>query len=81
MTVRLVGVLLAAGRGERFGGGKLVVPLPGTGVAVGVAALRKLRAVLPDVIAVVRPGDDVLAGLLAAEGARVVRAERAGEGM
>ena len=81
VTARLVGVLLAAGRGERFGGGKLVAPLPGTGVAVGVAALRNLRAALPDVVAVVRPGDDVLAGVLAAEGARVVRAERAAEGM
>jgi molybdenum cofactor cytidylyltransferase len=81
VAAQLVGVLLAAGRGERFGGGKLVASLPGTGIALGVAALRNLRAALPAVVAVVRPEDDVLASALAAEGARVVRAERAAEGM
>lgn len=77
----LVGILLAAGRGERFGGAKLVAPLPGSGVPVGVAALRNLRAAVPDVIAVVRPHDDALAALFAIEGARVIRAARAHEGM
>ena len=84
MTGRIVGVLLAAGRGERFGGGKLLVPLPAgpqSGTAVGVAACRNLRAAIRDVVAVVRPGDATLAATLAAEGARVVVAERAGEGM
>lgn len=74
-------MLLAAGRGERFGGGKLLAPLPGSDAPVGVVALRNLRAALADVVAVVRPGDDALADRLAAEGARVVRAERAAEGM
>jgi molybdenum cofactor cytidylyltransferase len=77
----IVGILLAAGRGERFGGAKLLAPLPETGLPVGVAALRSLHAALPDVIAVVRPDDDALAALLEGEGARVIRAERADEGM
>lgn len=78
---RVVGLLLAAGRGARFGGDKLLAPLPGRGVPVGVAALRALRAALDDVVAVVRPGDDALAARLAADGAAVVRAARAAEGM
>ena len=77
----IAGVLLAAGSGERFGGAKLLATLPGTGEALGIVALRNLRAVLPEVVAVVRPGDDELAARFVAEGARVVRAERAAEGM
>jgi molybdenum cofactor cytidylyltransferase len=80
----LVGLLLAAGRGERFGGAKLLaeVPQPGGGtVCVGVASLRRLRAAIPQAIAVVRPHDDALARLFEREGAHVVVALRAGEGM
>lgn len=79
--MNIVGILLAAGRGERFGGAKLLAPLPDSGVPVGLAALRSLRGALPDVIAVVRPGDDALAAQLEGEGARVIRAARADEGM
>ena len=84
MTWRIVGVLLAAGRGERFGGDKLLVPLPAgphAGAAVGLAACRNLRAALDEVVAVVRTGDDALAAAFAREGAQVVVAERATEGM
>jgi molybdenum cofactor cytidylyltransferase len=84
--MRIVGVLLAAGSGTRFGGRKLLAPLPAAGgvaatVPLGVCAFRNLREALPDAIAVVRPGDDLLAGLLGAEGARVVLCARADEGM
>jgi molybdenum cofactor cytidylyltransferase len=81
---RIVGVLLAAGRGERFGGGKLVAPLragPNAGAAVGVAACRSLRAAVDEVVAVVRPGDRSVAASLSREGARVVVAPRADDGM
>ena len=84
MTGRIVGVLLAAGRGERFGGGKLLVPLPAgpnAGVALGVAACRNLRAAVGEVIAVVRPGAPSLAASLVREGARVVVAANADDGM
>jgi molybdenum cofactor cytidylyltransferase len=123
----VVGVLLAGGRGERFGGDKLLAPLPGcasTGselvlpgapgnagtsfdpgcagmgselvlpgapgnagtssdpiLPVGVAACRNLIAAVPDVIAVVRPGDAVLAAALSAAGARVIECPRADDGM
>lgn len=74
------GILLAGGAGVRFGGGKLLAPLA-DGTPVGVAACRTLASVLPSPIAVVRPGDHELARLLDAAGARVVRCERAHEGM
>jgi len=85
--VRLTGILLAAGRGARFGGAKLLAPIPtathgvGAGTAVGVASCLHLIAVVPAVVAVVRPGDSVLAELLRAAGARVVECARADEGM
>jgi molybdenum cofactor cytidylyltransferase len=85
--VRLFGILLAAGRSERFGRDKLVAPLPGpigdipAGTPIGVAACRHLAAALPEVLAVVRPGDATLAALLRDAGARVVECAEAAEGM
>ena len=79
-SVLPTGILLAAGASRRFGGDKLLAPLP-DGTPLGAASCRSLRLALPDVIAVVRPHDDVLAASLAAQGARVVRCERADEGM
>ena len=85
--MHLTGILLAAGRGARFGGAKLLAPIPaaahgvGAGTAVGVASCLHLLAVVPAVIAVVRPGDSMLAQLLRAAGARVVDCARADEGM
>ena len=87
---RIVGILLAAGRGERFGGDKLLAKArPGVsaagaqvaGESIGVAACRNLVAALPEVVAVVRPHDSRLAEALAATGARVVRCESAEDGM
>jgi molybdenum cofactor cytidylyltransferase len=81
------GILLAAGRGARFGGAKLLAPLPtashgvGAGTAVGVASCLHLIAVLPSVIVVVRPGDSMLADLMRAAGAQVIECARADEGM
>ena len=66
----IIGILLAAGSGSRFGGGKLLHPLA-DGTPIGVASLRNLRAALPEVLAVVRSGDDALRKLLEAEGGSV----------
>ncbi len=85
--MRLVGVLLAAGKGARFGGAKLLTPLPaashgvGAGTAIGVASCLHLLSALPRVVAVVRPGDSILASQLRAAGAQVVECARATEGM
>ncbi|BAV33723.1 molybdopterin-guanine dinucleotide biosynthesis protein MobA [Sulfuricaulis limicola] len=77
---RIVGVLLAAGSGTRFGGHKLLAPLP-DGTTVAVAAARHLIDALPDSVAVLRPGDETLAALLAAEGLRIVVNPNADAGM
>lgn len=80
MTSKIVGVLLAAGRGERFGGHKLLAPWR-DGTAVAVAAAQHLIDALPDSVAVLRPGDEILASLLAAEGLRIVVNPNADGGM
>lgn len=78
------GILLAAGRAERFGAAKLLVPIatgPHAGLPVGIAAYRNLRSALADVIVVVRPGDRTLIKHFEGERARIVVAERAELGM
>ena len=78
--MRIVGLLLAAGASSRFGADKLLHDLP-HGVPMAVQAARHLKAVLPDVIAVVRPGGGDLERRLGAEDVAVVVCGRADEGM
>ena len=85
--MRIAGILLAAGGAVRFGGDKLLEPLPAptddcdAGTPVGIAACRHLAAAVSETIAVVRPHDLALAECLRDAGARVVRCSRADEGM
>ena len=76
----ITGILLAAGSGTRFGGGKLLHPLA-DGTPIGIASLRSLRAALPEVLAVVRRSDDGLRMLLEAEGVSVLICSDAHLGM
>ena len=80
-----VGILLAAGRGTRFGGDKLLAQLGSNsglaGECIGATACRHLLLALPRVIAVVRPDDAALAAALGAAGARIVRCVDADDGM
>jgi molybdenum cofactor cytidylyltransferase len=78
--LNIVGILLAAGSGSRFGGGKLLHRLP-DGTPIGVASLRNLKQALPNVIAVVRGGDEKLRALLEQEGVAVHVCEDAHRGM
>ena len=82
MTVQqpIVGVLLAAGTGTRFGGGKLTHPLD-DGIAIAVHAARNLVAAGVHVIAVVRSGDFALGDLLEEEGCQVTHSTAAALGM
>ncbi|MBI4192073.1 MAG: nucleotidyltransferase family protein [Betaproteobacteria bacterium] len=73
-------ILLAAGSSSRFGGDKLLHPLP-DGTPIGAAAARNLLAALSDVVAVVRPGDFPLADLFEQEGCYVVVCPHAARGM
>lgn len=76
----VVGILLAAGVGSRFGGDKRLATLT-DGRSMAVAALATLAVAVDVVVAVVRPGDDALADSLRAAGAQVTVCSRAVEGM
>ena len=76
---RNAGILLAAGAGSRFGGGKLLHPLQG--VAIGVHAARNMIAAGLPVTAVVRPGSGDLQRLLEQAGCTVTVCENAADGM
>ena len=80
MTSNLVGVLLAAGRGTRFGSDKLLHPLP-DGTPLAVAAARTLQAACPRCVAVLRPEQTGLAECLTREGLAVVFSPEARAGM
>jgi molybdenum cofactor cytidylyltransferase len=76
----IVGILLAAGAGSRFGGEKLLHPLA-DGVAIAAHAARNLLAVAPEAVAVVRWGDFPLYDMLEQEGCQVVMFKDAARGM
>jgi molybdenum cofactor cytidylyltransferase len=80
MAANICGILLAAGASKRFGSDKLLHPLAGP-VPVAALALANLRAAVPHVIAVVRPGANALAQLLGEAGATVIECPNADEGM
>ena len=73
-------ILLAAGAGSRFGGGKLLHPLD-DGVAIAAHAARNLIAAGLEVTAVIRPGDFPLRELLEQEGCSVTVCSDAALGM
>jgi molybdenum cofactor cytidylyltransferase len=77
---QVVGILLAAGRGTRFGGPKLMARLA-DGTLLGVAAARRLLAAVPEAVAVVHPDDRELGRHFVAEGLRVLECPDAERGM
>jgi len=76
----IVGVLLAAGFGRRFGSDKLLHPLS-NGEPMALAAAGPLLAGCDEVVAVLRPDQSVLAGLLVQRKIRVVISSDAARGM
>jgi molybdenum cofactor cytidylyltransferase len=76
----IVGILLAAGSGTRFGSDKLLHPLA-DGTPLGLAAARRLRPACDRIVAVVRPGSGKLADLLAQEGFELVVSAASVHGM
>jgi molybdenum cofactor cytidylyltransferase len=79
--VRIVGVLLAAGSGSRFGGGKLVHPVGEHAEPLAHIAWRHLRDAVSDVIVVVRAGDAAVEQVFREAGAAITICEDSNEGM
>ena len=83
MTVaprQIVGILLAAGRGHRFGGDKLQYRLA-DGTPLAVAAANNLRPACDRLVAVLRPGAERLAEQLRAAGCETLVCHQADSGM
>ena len=84
MNGPIVGILLAAGKGERFGGGlgksKLLSASP-DGLPIALAAARNLQPACDRLIVVLRPCDTALADLFTAKGFALVVCHDADAGM
>ena len=76
----IVGILLAAGRGTRFGTRKLLHPLA-DGTLMVLAALRNLSPSVDQVVVVVRHDDSELIQVLSAEKADILPCPKADLGM
>jgi molybdenum cofactor cytidylyltransferase len=76
----IVGILLAAGRGSRFGSDKLLHRLP-DGTPMAVAAAVNFRPACDRLVAVIRPEHDSLGVLLAETGCEIVPCSEADGGM
>ncbi len=76
----VAGILLAAGSGTRFGGDKLLHPLP-DGTPMAVAAAINLRPACDRIVAVLRPAQDKLASLLSEVGCEIIVCPEASGGM
>lgn len=80
MANPIVGILLAAGSASRFGSDKLLHPLADS-TPMALAAARRLRPACDRAIAVLRPGSDAAAELLALEGFEMVVSTASVHGM
>ena len=74
------GVLLAAGASRRFGSPKLLQPLA-DGTPMALASALSLMAAVDWILAVIRPGDVLLARLLVDHGVPVLPCPEASQGM
>lgn len=77
----ICGVLLAAGRGHRFGRDKRLVPVGEQGRPMFNLALERLLGAVDRVVAVLRPGDERLASWVREQGAQAVVCARAERGI
>ena len=77
----ITGLLLAAGQGSRFGGGKLVHPMGPDGEPLALVAWRHLCEAVRDVVVVIRDDDAAVRDLFESVGARVALCADAREGM
>ena len=77
---KVVGVLLAAGQGQRFGGDKCLAPLA-DGTPMALRAALNLQPAVDELLCVVRPEDRVLKKLFQEHGFATVDCKNALDGM
>lgn len=77
----VIGVLLAAGQGSRFGGGKLLHPFGPAGEALALVAWRHLCEAVADTVVVIREDDHAVRDLFERVGASIALCADAHEGM
>lgn len=80
MLNEISGILLAAGRGSRFGGDKLLYRMP-NGILMGVASALNLLPACTRLVAVVRPNDAELASALGDANCDVIFCNESDKGM
>lgn len=80
MSGGVTGILLAAGQSRRFPGNKLLHPIR-HGTPLALVAARRLRAVLPETLVVVKDAECDVAMLLKTNGFHVVTNPLASEGV
>ncbi len=76
----ITGILLAAGRSQRYGSNKLLSPVK-NGVAMAIVAARNLLAAVDEVVVVVPPNAGALEEQLQQEYLKVVCCDKAAQGM
>ncbi len=79
-TKDIVGILLAAGSGTRFGSDKRLHPLH-DGVSIALESARRLAAACARMLVVIRPEDEMLAQSFHKSGCTVLRSPKAVQGM
>lgn len=80
MLREIVGILLAAGNGSRFGGDKLRYRMP-DGTPLGVSAAVNLHPACERLVAVLRPNDNELASMMREGGCEIIFCPEAYKGM
>jgi molybdenum cofactor cytidylyltransferase len=80
MARERVGILLAAGNSSRFGSSKLMHRMP-NGLSMAIVSAMNLQPACDRVLAVLRPEQVALAGLLVAAGCQIVLSPDAHQGM
>ncbi len=80
----IMGIVLAAGMGSRFGGDKMLHPIKredGTDIPMGLLSALNLKPWVDQIICVVRPQDDVLIKLYQLHGFNIHKSENYQQGL